>query len=52
MDDYIKIENIIKNDKEYEIYLLKMDKYNRLLYVKDNIEINSNRKIRKEYEGI
>ena len=50
LDDYIKIENIIKNDKEYEIYLLKMDKYNRLLYVKDNTEINSNRKIRKEYE--
>ncbi len=50
LDDYIKIENIIKKDKEYEIYLLKMDKYNRLLYVKDNTEINRNRKIRKEYE--
>ncbi|VYU14190.1 hypothetical protein [Clostridium paraputrificum] len=50
LDEYIKIENIIKKDKEYEIYLLKMDKYNRLLYVKDNTEINRNRKIRKEYE--
>ena len=50
LDNYIKIENIIRNDKEYEIYLLKMDKYNRLLYIKDNTEINSNRKIRKEYE--
>ena len=50
LDNYIKIENIIRNDKEYEIYLLKMDKYNRLLYIKDNTEINRNRKIRKEYE--
>lgn len=50
LDDYIKIENVIKKDKEYEIYLLKMDKYNRLLYIKDNTEINRNRKIRKEYE--
>lgn len=49
--NYFKIENVRKDDNEYEVYLLKMDKFNRLLYIKNTTEINKNIKVRKEYDN-
>lgn len=45
-----KTENIVKGEEEYEVYLLKIDNLNKLVYIKDITEVNKTRQVRKEYE--
>lgn len=45
-----KIDKFKKDDKEYEISLLKIDNLSRLVYIKEVTEINKNMRIRMEYE--
>ena len=45
-----KIKKLKKDDKEYEITLLKIDELSKLIYIKDVTEINKNMKTKMEYE--
>lgn len=45
-----KVNKLKKEDKEYEVSLLKIDNLSRLVYIKDVTEINKNMRVRMEYE--
>ena len=45
-----KIKNFKKDNREYDITLLKVDDLSKLIYIKDVTEINMNMKTKMEYE--
>lgn len=45
-----KVKNFKKDNREYDITLLKVDDLSKLIYIKDVTEINMNMKTKMEYE--
>ena len=45
-----KTDTIKKDGMEFEVYFLKIDSLNRLVYINDITEINRNHELRREYE--
>lgn len=45
-----KISRLISEDSEFDIYFLKLNKTDGVIYCKDITMINENRRIRREYE--
>ncbi|MGG7178563.1 ATP-binding protein [Clostridium paraputrificum] len=45
-----KTDTIKRNGMEFEVFFLKIDSLNRLVYINDITEINKNHEIRREYE--